>query len=114
MEKRRLLSETLPPEQQEFLTGSLQNHTPKAEPAVDVDDLPSSRSASKPASNQSRRNLLPRREGLVAITVRLPVSLVEYMDEQIQVNKAARQKPASQQDMVAAALRRWFGLEASA
>jgi len=36
------------------------------------------------------------------------------MDEQIQVNKAARQKPASQQDMVAAALRRWFGLEASA
>jgi hypothetical protein len=90
MEKRRSLSETLPPEQQEFLSG------PKA---------------SRPASKPARQQAIPPREGFVAITVRLPVSLAERLQREMLTRKMAQREPASQQEIVQEALKRWLDEE---
>lgn len=85
--ERRKLTESLPPDAQEFVHGS--------------------NKVSKPVSQQANQE--PEEfEPTVALTVRYPFPIVKKLRERMTARKNARRKPFTQQEIVVKALEQWL------
>ena len=93
MEKRRSMSETLTPSEAEFLSSGNPGRARADE----------SKKTNVQVSLQSTVE-----EGLVTTTFRLTPSLVKLLQRTASERKINRQKPASQQEIVEAALWEWM------
>jgi hypothetical protein len=88
---RRSLSETLSPEESQFLQGG----KPERE--------------SKKATKKESLQTSLEEEGAITVTFRLPPSLLKMLQRTSLERKLARQKPYSQQEIVTEAIREWLG-----
>jgi hypothetical protein len=86
---RRKMSETITPSEEAFLA--------EGRPQT-------SRHGNKHESLQTSLE-----EGLITVTFRLPPSLVKQLQRTATERKLARQRPYSQQEIVAEAIREWIG-----